>query len=120
VEAELDGELELAADAVGGGDKDGVGEALGVQSEEAGEATDFAEDVFVEGAASEALDAFVGKHVAIGGDDGVVVTASGADFLVGGGGPGRWRRGGWEFAWQMLLFVARDGFCQRKPPSLAG
>jgi len=30
VEAELDGELELAADAVGGGDQDGVGEALGV------------------------------------------------------------------------------------------
>lgn len=60
VEAELDGELELAADAVGGGDEDGVGEALGVELEEAGEAADFAEYVLVEGAAGEALDAFVG------------------------------------------------------------
>ncbi len=60
VEAELNGELELAADAVGGGDQDGVGEAFGVELEETGEATDFAEHMLVEGAAGEALDAVVG------------------------------------------------------------
>jgi len=93
VEAELDGKLELAANAVGGGDEDGVGKALGVEGEEAGEATDLAEYLLVEGAAGEALDAVVGEDVAIGGDDGAVIAAGCAGFLVDGwslgcGGPG--------------------------------
>ena len=58
VEAELGGELELGTDAVGSGDEDGVGEALGVEGEGAVEATDLGEDLAVEGATCEALDAF--------------------------------------------------------------
>jgi hypothetical protein len=88
VEAELDGELELTAHAVGGGDQDGVGEAFGVESEETGEASDFAEHLLVEGAAGEAFDAVVGEDVAIGGDDGVVVAAGSAGFFVDGGSLG--------------------------------
>ena len=103
VEAELNGELELAADAVGGGDQDGVGEALGVELEEAGEATDFAEHMLVEGAAGEALDAVVGEDVAIGGDDRVVVVARAAGFFVDGGGFGELRRGGRAFTRRLLI-----------------
>jgi hypothetical protein len=109
VEAKLDGELEFAADAVGGGDEDGVRKALGIESKESGEATDFAEHVLVEGSAGEALDAVVGEDVAISGDDGVVVVAGSAGFLVWG-----WlglllgrRRGGSAFT-RRLLIVAGD------------
>ena len=92
VEAELDGELEFAADAVGGGNQDGVGEAGGVEGEEAGEATDLAEDLLVEGASGEAFDAVVGKYVAIGGDDGMIVAADGTRFFMRGrcGSGRRW------------------------------
>jgi len=82
VEAELDGELEFASDAVGGGDEDGVGVTDGVECEEAGEAADFAEDLLVEGAAREAFDAVVGEDVAVGGDDRMIVVAHGAAFLM--------------------------------------
>ena len=83
VEAELDGELEFAANAVGRGDEDGVGIALGIEGKEACEATDFAEDLFVEGAAGEAFDAVVGEDVAVGGDNGVIVIARSTGFLMG-------------------------------------
>ena len=102
VEAELDGELELAADAVGGGDEDGVGEALGIEGEEAGEATDFAEDMLIERAASKAFDSIVGEDVAIGGDDGVVVIAGSAGFFMYGRF-GKWRRDGSDFTRRLFL-----------------
>jgi hypothetical protein len=70
VQAELAGKLELGTDAFGGRDEDGVREALGVEREEAGGAADFGEDVFVEGAASEAFDAVVGEEVAVAGGGG--------------------------------------------------
>ena len=82
MQAELDGKLEFAADAIGGGDEDGVGEALGVEGEEASEAADFAENMLVEGAASKAFDAVVGQDVAVGRDDRVIVAASCARPLV--------------------------------------
>ena len=81
----MDGELELAADAVGCGDEDGVGKAFGIESEEAGEATYLAEDLLIERAAGEALDAVIRENVAIRGDDGVIVVARSAGFFM-------WRR----------------------------
>jgi len=83
VQAELGGELELAADAIGGGDQDGVGEAIGIQGEEAGEAADFGEDMLIEGAAGEALDAVGGEDMAVGGRDAGVFGARGT-VAVGG------------------------------------
>ena len=67
VQAKLGSELQLGADAVSGGDEDGVGEAFGIELEEAGEAADFRQDIFVERAAGEALDAVVGLGAAGGG-----------------------------------------------------
>ena len=66
VDAELEGDLELGADAVGAGDEDGVGELLEVEREEAAEAADLAEDLAVEGLAGEHLDALL---AAIGAGD---------------------------------------------------
>jgi glutamate-1-semialdehyde 2,1-aminomutase len=82
VEAELDGEFELAAYAVGGGDEDGVGVALGVECEEPGEAADLAEHLLVEGSACKTLDAVLRKHVPVRGDDGVIVVAYRTRFFV--------------------------------------
>ena len=42
MDAEVEGDLELGADAVGGGDQDGVRELLEVEREEAAEAADLA------------------------------------------------------------------------------
>ncbi len=69
MQPELRGELQLAAHAIGGGDEHGVGIALGVQSEEPGEATDLGEHLFVEGAAGQPLDAVVGEQTPVGRDE---------------------------------------------------
>ena len=52
--------MEFAAYAVGAGDEDWIGKAFGIKLEETGEATDFGENIFVEGAAGEAFDLVVG------------------------------------------------------------
>ena len=61
VDAELEGDLEFGAYAVGRGDEDGVGELLEVEGEEAAEAADFGEDMLVEGLAREHLDALLAR-----------------------------------------------------------
>ena len=90
VDAEFEGDLELGADAVGGGDQDGLGKFFEVEREEAAEAADFGEDVLVEGLAGEHLDALLGEDVAIGGDDGGSSLRSCAGFFVDGGCLGWW------------------------------
>jgi hypothetical protein len=60
VHAELEGDLELGAHAVGGADQDGVLPALQVEPEERAEAADAAQDVAVEGLLRQVLDAFLG------------------------------------------------------------
>ena len=96
VDAELEGDLELGADAVGGGDEDGVGVFVEVEREEAAEAADFRKDLLVEGLTGEHLDALLG---AVAGGD--------VDAGVGvGGTPGgrmavvlvrqAWRSLGWR------------------------
>jgi hypothetical protein len=52
-----EGDLELRADTVGAGDQDRVGQAGGVQAEEAAERTDLGEDARRERGARKALDA---------------------------------------------------------------
>ena len=60
VDAELEGDLELGADAVGGRDEHGVRELVEIECEEAAEAADLGKDVPVEGLAREHLDALLG------------------------------------------------------------
>ena len=60
VDAELEGDLELGAYAVGGGDQHGVGKLGQVEREEAAEAADLAQHLLVEGLAGEHLDALLG------------------------------------------------------------
>ncbi len=72
VDAELEGDLELGADAVCAGDQDGVGVLCNVESEEAAEAADVAEDLLVECLLREIFDALLGAipggdvHASIG------------------------------------------------------
>jgi hypothetical protein len=60
VNAELEGHLELGADAVRAADQDRVGKLLQVQAEEAAEAANFTQDVLVERLARQHLDALLG------------------------------------------------------------
>ncbi len=54
MDAQMEGELELGSDAVGGGDKDGL-LVFAIEFEEAAEAADFAEDIAGKGPLSEVL-----------------------------------------------------------------
>ena len=58
--AEFEGDLEFSAHAIRARDEDRLGKFLEVEREEAAEATDFGEDVLVEGLAGEHLDALLG------------------------------------------------------------
>jgi hypothetical protein len=60
VDFEGEGEFELGADSVGGGDEDGIFPFSGVEFEEAAEAADVADDGTIEGALGEIFDALFG------------------------------------------------------------
>ena len=82
VDAEFEGDLELGADAVCGGDQDGLREFLEVEGEEAAEAADFGEHMLVEGLAREHLDALLG---AVAGGDVDAGVGVGDGLLLDGG-----------------------------------
>ena len=63
---ELEGYFELGADAVGGGDEDGIREALEIEGEQSAEAAYLTQNMLVEGFAGKHLDALLG---AFGGRD---------------------------------------------------
>jgi hypothetical protein len=96
MDAELEGELELGADAVGRGDQDWL-LVFAVETEEAAEAADLAEHVAGEGALGEVLDALFG---AIAGGD--------VDAGVGVGG-----RGGGGFPLRRGVGI-RSGHCRNQ------
>jgi len=60
VQAKLCCERKLVSDGVGGGDENRVREARGIEREETCKAADLRENIFIEGASSEALDFVVG------------------------------------------------------------
>jgi transposase-like protein len=64
VHAELEGDLELGAHAVGGADQDGVLPALQVEPEERAEAADAAQHIAVKGLLRQVLDALLGAVAA--------------------------------------------------------
>ena len=98
MDIEVECDLELGADAVGGGDEDGVGKLLQVEGEETAEAADFAEDLFIEGLAGEHLDALFAAvaggdvYTGVGVADGLLLLGSGG-FGCGLGGCGGIGRG---------------------------
>ena len=81
VDAQLEGDLELGADAVGRRDQDGVGKFFEIEREQAAEAADLREHMAVEGLARQHLDALLAAVGAGDVDPGVGV----ADALLGGG-----------------------------------
>jgi len=85
VDVELEGDFEFGADAVAGGDEDGVGVLLEVEREEAAKAADLGEDVLVEGLAGEHLDALL---AALGAGDVDAGIGVGDGFFAGGFGGG--------------------------------
>jgi len=80
VDAQVEGQLELGADAVGGADQDGLGPFPEVELEKGAEAADAAQDTAVEGALGEVLDAVLGAVAGGDVDAGVGV----GDGLAGG------------------------------------
>jgi hypothetical protein len=76
VDAELEGDLELGADAIAARNQDGVGKPGEIEGEEAAEASDLRQDVLVEGLAGQHLDALLGA-IAFGDVDACVGVGDG-------------------------------------------
>ena len=79
MDVEIEGYFELGADAVGGGDEDGVGEPFEIKGEQAAEATYLAQNMLVKGFTGKHLDALLGAVSGGDIDAGVCV----ADWLAG-------------------------------------